>query len=165
MADGNVPDEKFAEFDALLQRLLKYTEESWGKATAYDTAITVAGYGAFFALWSGVAIDVTSVARDVTAALMGVSLLCYIGWHIILMLARHWHDSALVEVIATKQSPAEMIQEWTSLEDKQRSTLLGLQGRLWKPVFGTAVLTGAAGALTLIYNCIAIATRLPQLTG
>lgn len=154
-----------ADVDALLQRLLKYTEESWGKATAYDTAITVAGYGAFFALWSGVAKDITPVSRDVTVALMGVSLLLYISWHITLMLARHWHDRALIDVTNAGHPPAKMIEEWSKVEDRQRATLLSIQGRLWMPVFGLAVLTGVGGALTLIYNCVAAAVSLPQLTG
>ena len=155
----------FAALDALLSRLLRFTEESWGKAAAYDTAITVAGYGAFFALWSGVAKDVTPVTRAVTAALIGVSVLLYVGWHILLMLARHWHDKALVGVTSSDLALDEMLRNWSEIEQRQRTTLLWIQGYFWRPVFGGAVVTGVAGAFTLIYNCLAAATGLPQLTG
>ena len=60
---------------AIYERRLKFTEASWDKASAYDTAITVAGYAAFFGLWGGVSGDVSSAARNATAALMGLSLL------------------------------------------------------------------------------------------
>src|SRR5579884_2414890 len=94
--------------DAVLGRLLKFTEDSWGKATAYDTAIIVAGYGAFFALWSEVSKDVTPAARDITAALIGISVLLYIAWHVVEMLARHWYDREFIDV-ATSQKPPEQI--------------------------------------------------------
>lgn len=45
------------DVDAIYERRLRLVESSWDKASAYDTAITVAGYAAFFALWRDLAED------------------------------------------------------------------------------------------------------------
>jgi hypothetical protein len=76
------------DLDAIYERRLKFVDDAQGKATAYDTAITVAGYGAFFGLWAGVASDVAPKVRAATAALMGISLLLYVSWVMLAMLNR-----------------------------------------------------------------------------
>lgn len=153
------------DLDAVLERRLKFVSEAWGYASAYDTAITIAGYGAFFALWAGVADDVTSAARATTATLMGISLLLYIGWTITMMMARHLHDREFIASITKAQTAADAIAEWDRVETRKRDNLIRIQHRFWMPVFGGAVGTALAGTLTLVYNCLAIATGLPQLTG
>jgi hypothetical protein len=148
------------DLDAIYERRLKFVDEAHGKATAYDTAITIAGYGAFFALWSGVAGDVSPTARTATAALIGVSLLFYIGWTMLAMLTRHRYDKEFVEAIQKSQSPDEAIAEWDMVDLKKRLAQLSLL-RWWRFIYGTAVLTGVSGALLLVYNAVAVATGLP----
>lgn len=142
------------DVDAIYERRLKMAEASWDKASAYDTAITVAGYAAFFALWSGVADDVTPIARTATAALIGVSLLLYIGWTMLVMLTRHSHDREFAATLGKSQQPIDAINDWDSIERKRIRALIAVQ-RFWIPVFGTAVVTGVSGALLLIYSCLA----------
>jgi hypothetical protein len=143
------------DLSAIYERRLKFVDDAHGKASAYDTAITVAGYGAFFALWSGVAGDVTPAARTTTAALIGVSLLFYIGWTMLAMLTRHRHDREFVAAIQKSQSPGEAIIEWDLADLRKRKAQLSLL-RWWALIYGTALATGVGGALLLIYNCIAV---------
>lgn len=153
------------EIDQILERRLKFADDAWGKATAYDTAITVAGYGAFFALWSQVAEDVTPAARTASAFLMGVSLTLYIVWHLASMLARHRYDKQIIASTRKAQPAIDTINEWDAWENKKNEGLLWLQARLWWPVFGTAVLTGALGAGVFLYNAAAVVLDLPRLVG
>lgn len=153
------------EVDAILERRLRFAADAYGKATAYDTAITVAGYGAFFALWAGVAADVTPAARSTSAALMGVSLVLYIAWHLLTMMARHRFDREMVAATRKAQPAIDVINEWDQWETRKTKGLLWLQARFWRPIFGTAVLTGALGAGTLVYSSLAVVLDLPQLVG
>lgn len=153
---------RLEDLDAIYERRLKLVEAAWGKATAYDSAITVAGYGAFFALWSQVADDVTATARTITAALIGVSLLLYISWAMLVMLARHRHDREFAATIGKSQPPIDAINEWDSIERKRNLTMIRIQ-RFWMPVFGMSVLTGVSGALLLIYSCMARAWGWPPI--
>ena len=149
------------DLDAIYERRLKFVDDAQGKATAYDTAITVGGYGAFFGLWAGVAADVTSKARVATAALIGISLLLYVSWTMLAMLTRHRHDKEFVAAIQKSRSPGDAIVEWDAIDLKKRAAQLSLL-RWWAPIYGTALLSGVAGALLLIYNCLAAAIELPQ---
>jgi hypothetical protein len=149
---------------AIYDRRLQLIEKVWGSATAYDTAITIGGYGAFFALWAGVAEDVSSVARVTTAALMGVSLFLYIGWQILNMLVRHRHDAEFSAAAMKAQPALDAINEWDQIEVRKTKAMIAVH-RYWQPIFGGSVMFGFAGAATLIYNCVAVAVGLPQLTG
>jgi hypothetical protein len=143
------------DLDAIYARRLKLVDEAYGKAAAYDTAITVAGYGAYFALWSGVAHDVGAVVRNGSAALMGVSLLLYIGWTMLGMLTRHRYDEEFVASIQRTQPVADAILEWDAVERKKQKAQLGLQ-RWWAPVYGSSVISGVLGALLLVFGCLAV---------
>lgn len=116
----------------------------------------VAGYGAFFALWAGVADDVAKAARNASVALMGVSLLIYIGWTVANMLVRHRFDR---EFAATMQRDGGLLDEinaWDAVEQKKIKGMFSLQ-RWWPTVFGVSVLSGVGGALTLIAAALNIA--------
>lgn len=148
------------DIEAIYERRLRFAESAWDKASTYDAAITVAGYAAFFALWSQVAGDVSPAARTLIAALLGVSLLLYIGWAILLMLTRHWHDREFAALIGTERQPIEAINAWDSIERRRNRALLRVQ-RFWWPVFGTSALAGMGGGLLLIYSCLARTFGLP----
>lgn len=158
---ADVVSDELELIDTVLDRRLKFASEAWGYASAYDTAITVAGYGAFFALWAGVADDLTPAARAITVVLMAVSVLLYVTWTMLLMLVRHSWDGEFVRAMEIEDVRAA-IEVWDDIEDRKRKRLLAIQNRWWGLVFGSAVVTGFAGAFVLVYNCLAVATGLPQ---
>lgn len=153
------------DVELLLEQRRKFSGEQWSLASAYDSAITVAGYGAFFGLWAGVAKDITPVARAATAFLMGTSLLLYILWTLGSMVARHRFDAQFAASMKKNQDAATAFLEWDAIERTKQAYLLWVQSRFWLPVFGTTVFLGLSGTLVLIYNSLAVATGLPQLTG
>ncbi|MDF7774895.1 hypothetical protein P1X14_06540 [Sphingomonas sp. AOB5] len=151
--------------ERLLEQRRKFSGEQWSSANTYDAAIIVAGYGAFFALWAGVSDDITPFARVTTAFLMGISIALYIVWTMGVMVARHHHDREFAASMVKTQKPEEAFLEWDAIERKQMNFLQWIQRRLWMPFFGVTVLLGISGGLILIYNCLAVAAGLPQLTG
>lgn len=145
---ANEPQVHFIDPDDLEQvyaRRLKFVDEAHGHAAAYDTAIIVAGYGAFFALWAGVADDVTKVARNASAGLMGLSLLLFIGWTIGAMLTRHRYDMEFAKAMRRGQGLLDEMNAWDVVEQKRIKAMMSLQ-RWWPAIFWPSVIAGVAGA-------------------
>ena len=156
--------EELALFEAVLERMIKHQAAAYGNAATYDTAITIAGYGAFFALWGGLSKDLTPATRGLSAALIGVSLVFYIGWQITSMFTRHRFDRDYM--LAVKQTDAAAVMSaWSELDQKLDRAIMTLQGRFWRPVFGLSYATGMFGVGVLIYNAAAMAFGWPQFTG
>ena len=166
MQRGQRKDDPIDLLQKVLDKQLAFVSAAWGQASAYDTAITVAGYGAFFALWSGTSADVTQAARVLSAALMGISLALYIAWNLVVMLGRHKFDLEYVAILSgPNRDPQHIIAEWEKVDAKLVRQQMSLVYRLWPIIFRGSVLFGFAGAATLIYNYIALLTGLPELIG
>ena len=145
-------------------RLITLSSETYGHAAAYDNAVIIAGYAAFFALWSGVASDITPTARLVTVALMGVSLVLYITWHMIQMLTRQYWDRKLAATFAHVGNPMTFDQLYLAA-DQKRGIALQRTLRFWPYIFVPSLAFGLGGAVTLSYNALAVVLGWPQLTG
>lgn len=126
----------------------------YGHASAYDNAIIIAGYAAFFALWAGVAEDVSRNCRLVTVALMGVSLLLYITWHVMQMLTRQRFESARANTFAFSDDATRFNAEWERI-DQQHSIAQMKVMRFWLPIFVPTLGLGIIGGMTLAYNALA----------
>ena len=110
----------------------------------------------------GLAHDVSAEARTATAALMGVSLLLYIGWTMLMMLVRHRYDREFAASAGKTQEPIAAINEWDAIQRKRGDALIAVH-RFWMPVFGGSVVTGVAGALLLTYSCLSRALSWPAI--
>jgi hypothetical protein len=152
------------EAEKVRERLIALSSETYGHAAAYDNAVIIAGYAAFFALWSGVANDITPMARLVTVALMGVSLVLYISWHMIQMLTRQYADRERAAAFAHVGNPETFDQLWKEAEQR-RGIALQRTLRFWPFIFVPSLAFGLAGATTLAYNALAVVLGWPQLTG
>jgi hypothetical protein len=152
------------EAEKVRDRLIALSSEAYGHAAAYDNAVVVAGYAAFFALWSGVANDITPTARLITVALMGASLVLYITWHMIQMLTRQYWDRALGATFAHVGNPMTFDQLYLEV-DQKRGIALQRTLRFWPYIFVPSLAFGMGGAVTLSYNALAVVLGWPQLTG
>lgn len=165
--EGAEPDaSEDAAFEAHLKlvqdRLISVSAQIFGHATGYDNAIMIAGYAAFFALWSGVADDISFHGRLVTAGLMCISLLLYIAWQIIQMLTRQkfeWKRGALFEYA---DDPQRFLSDWDAIDKQLHAAMLRLM-RLWPVIFVPTVITGFTGGGVLAYHALASAFQWPQL--
>lgn len=146
----------------LRERFVALSSEAYGQAAAYDNAIIVAGYAAFFALWSGSAGDITRLARVTTLALMGISLLLYITWHMIQMLTRQSFDRERAAAFAFQNDFQKFDELW---KDVERRRGIGLQRvlRFWPYIFIPSLVSGFAGAAVLTYSALSVVLGLPQL--
>lgn len=61
-------------------KLIELQSKSTRTAAAYDNAVMLGGYVAFFALWSGVQENVSLMCRLATVGMIGISLVCYLTW-------------------------------------------------------------------------------------
>lgn len=143
-------------------RLIAYYADAYGHAAAYDSVIIVAGYAAFFALWSAVTEDISTAARLVTVALMGGSLLFYIAWHIIQMLTRQKSEWRRAAAFRFHDDPTRFNAEWIAIDQAQSKNELRVM-RLWPWIFIPAVALGFAGGGLLAYHALAAVLGWPQL--
>lgn len=89
--------------------------------------------------------------RTATVALMGVSLLLYIGWTIASMLARHRYDFEFSSAMRSDGDLLREMNDWDAVERKKIKGMISLQ-RWWPAVFYTSFATGVGGASVLIFG-------------
>jgi hypothetical protein len=162
VGSGNEIEEAIAEAEALLahqqgvrDKLIKLQSEIYGTAAAYDNGVIIAGYVAFFALWAGTAKDLSHLCRLATVALMGTSLMFYMGWHIIQMLTRQRYEFKMADVFKSAEDPERFNREWAETAQKQDIATVRLM-RFWPYVFVPALASGFAAGAVLTYNALAV---------
>lgn len=145
-------------------KLIDLQSKSTSSAAAYDSAVMLGGYVAFFALWGGVEQNVTTTCRLLTAGMMCVSLVCYMAWQVLQMLTRQWFEWKLVAVFNQARDPPKFNSEWLKVSQEHGIATAKVM-RFWPWLFVPALLFGLAGAITLSYNALAVVLQWPQLTG
>lgn len=160
--EAEIAAEEERELKVLLEKRVKFAGEVYGVASGYDNAIVVAGYAAFFALWSGVSKDVGTVTRSLAAAMMGLSLILYIAWHLHVMLSRNRYDTKVGELLRSDASARSILHQWDKIDAQRQAASLRTRS-LWPWIFQPAVVLGAIGALVLVLGCLANALGLTKL--
>lgn len=144
---------------------IEYHRDMYGFANSYDNILMLAGYGAFFALWAGIADDVTEVTRAICVVGLGISLISYIVWQLIQMLTRQRWEFERAEAFERELEPEAFNDIW----DKALEKYTKRQNReiriYWPITFGTSVILGIGSGIFLVSQAIAIAFGLPQFTG
>lgn len=136
--------------------------EVFSKAAAYDNGVILAGYVAFFALWAGSSKDVSQLCRLVTVALMGTSLLCYMGWHVLQMLTRQTYEFKLAKVMKLVGDAKRFNEEWAKTMIEEQRAMVQIM-RFWPFLFVPAVGFGFIAGGVLTYNSLAVIFDWPQL--
>lgn len=134
--------------DARISRLVTRHAEAQAKAKEYTNFVIVAGYAAFFALWSGVASDLPSQPRCASAALIGVSLLVFIGWEITTMVARDAADRPFDDICYDVYPTDDFEGRW----ERAAAAAARIHNRYrkaWPWVLGVSIVTGLGGAAIL----------------
>jgi hypothetical protein len=153
-----------AHLKDVCDKAIELQSKSTSTAAAYDNAVMLAGYVAFFALWSGVKDELTSICRLVTVGVIGISLVCYLSWQILQMLSRQWFEWRLVGVLKLANDPARFNADWIRVsQDYEKASIKVM--RFWPWLFVPALVFGLAGGITLSYNALAVVFGWPELTG
>lgn len=143
-------------------KLIKLQSEAYSSAMAYDNAVILAGYVAFFALWAGVNQDISSLARLLTVALMAGSLMLYIAWHILQMLTRQRFEWKLAAVFNFADDAPRFNREWIETTQRMNIAVARLM-RFWPWIFVPAVVLGFLAAGVLSYSALAVILGWPQI--
>ncbi|HZG10170.1 MAG TPA: hypothetical protein VEZ70_14435 [Allosphingosinicella sp.] len=149
----------------LVELKVQHAGEVYGFAAAYDNAIILGGYAAFFGLWAGLSGELTPVCRAATAALMGISLMAYIVWHVAQMLNRQRFEGERAAAFDLHKDPPAFLAEWEAIRLRYEASWVTLI-RYWRPAFLVSLGAGMLGAGILVWNAAAFALNLPlQLRG
>ena len=143
-------------------KLIDLNSKTFSTAAAYDNAVMLGGYVAFFALWGGVETSVSPLCRLLTAGLMAVSLMSYIGWNIVQMLTRQFYEFKCAAILKNADHPSRFNAEWVKAAHDFEIASARLM-RFWPFLFLPAVVFGFAGAGVLAYSSLAVAFGWPQL--
>ena len=134
--------------DARLNRLVARHGEVMGKARDYTNIIIVAGYVAFFTLWAGIADDLDVLVRCLTAGLLGLSLVVFVGWEIAGMVIRVIAERPFGELDPTDHYPGDFEERW----DRAMAVSIRMQRQYitaWPWVLGVSAGPGLAGGALL----------------
>lgn len=148
----------------LRDRRIQYATDVYGVTNAYDNAVTLAGYAAFFALWAGTANDIVAFARLVTVFLMSISLMLYIGFVIWQMLVRQKFEHEMADCFDLAGNPKDFNQTWEDIEARRNKAMMATL-KFWPYVFLPSIVFGFAAAFVLSINALSAAFGWPQLTG
>jgi hypothetical protein len=155
-----------AQAELLKERYIEFHSALFSSTSKYDNAVILGGFAAFFALWAGTAGDIPRFARLITVALMGLSLMVYIGVTVGQMLLRQFHvEWKRGDVFEKYASDAVAFnKEWAKI-DKSYNEKLGKLLRPFVMGFWVSLGSGFAAGLLLTYSALAVAFGWPVLVG
>ena len=132
------------------QRLIENQAALFDKAQAYNNFVVTLGYAGFFGIWATVRGSMNPWDVKLLAVILGISLLLFIVWTIIQMLAVMKGTVALGEVIGTPHSSMEdHINAIVAQELENKRQTIRLQ-KMWRWFFVSTVITGFSAAIGLI---------------
>jgi hypothetical protein len=135
-------------------RIITLNSQVFGAAATYDQVIVLAGYAAFFALWSGVAKDVSHTLRLAAVALMGISLMLYIAWTVMQMITRQRYEYERAALFAFAQDAPRFNQAWVETDARAGSAQMKLL-RWWPWIFVPSLALGVIAGAVLTYSALA----------
>ncbi len=156
------PAQDSAREEVARQKLIEVAvleERTMDRAKSYEQLIVGLGYGAILALWAGVAHDIPRWDALLSAALVGASLLIYIGYHLYTLVWLTIWQRRMQDVANLQLPPTQTLALWNE-KNAQRWTSSRRFLGVWMIVFPIEVILAFAGAIDLI---VTAATR--ALTG
>jgi hypothetical protein len=132
-------------------------DRTFDRAKSYEQLIIGLGYGAFFALWGTIASKIPRSEALISAGLMGVSLVCYLGFHVWLMVwAQTWQLRINEATSRAELNFSGRLTEFRKLQFERYSKSKGFLF-VWRILFPIQVIFGFLGALAVIYSAFAAA--------
>jgi hypothetical protein len=96
MSDEEQDQESIApQLREFYDAVLAFQSKAMGEASAYNQVIVLAGYAAFFAIWSSVTGSVPKWVTLICGGLMLISVVVYVGWTVINMIFLKTHYVAM----------------------------------------------------------------------
>lgn len=127
----------------------------YDRAHAYTNAIILAGYAAFFAIWSFTRDMVPDRPELLAALLMTISCAVFVGWELLQMISRTWTLLKVTAAFGRSSRDAEALQRLAAYGDNgggtgnMRTTMFA-----WSVVLVVTVGTGVSAAGILVWAFI-----------
>lgn len=127
---------------------IRFHIEANKTARHYTNIIMVAGYAAFFALWSSVSKDLDSKERLLIAGLLSISLISFVAWEIAKSYVTMMQSDLISTAIWKSTSRSDLAG---SVENLERNISLQDQKlqSFWPLSYFTSVSTGLTGGALL----------------
>ncbi|HEY8085003.1 MAG TPA: hypothetical protein VIE69_05310 [Methylophilaceae bacterium] len=129
------------ELKALKDRqewLLKATSLLYDKSASYTNLIMVAGYAAYFAMWSNTVSLISACLARVSAALMLISLITFIFWEVTKMILIALNNKNLAQV---SLAPLSEFQSMLQAQQLKENRLMARLAKAWPTVLFIAIPT------------------------
>jgi hypothetical protein len=137
---------KSIDAEQFLDKTLEFQSRAVEISQSHTQVIILAGYAAFFALWSAMALDVSRPWALLSGFLMIVSVIIFVGWTVAgLVFAKVATERAMA---VYQSGPVDF---WERYQEAERNNLQGRSRIMWfwKPVVATAGSTALLAASTL----------------
>jgi hypothetical protein len=141
-----------ANLQERMDNYIKSQGELFVKAETYAKAVILLGFAGIFGIWSFVRDYLSTDSANTSAILIGVSLLVYVSYTIGTVIntsIAQFRFNALPH-----ETPSAFFAAVDALSVKQKAKSKG-QARLWMIQIVLTTGFGYAGALLLLYNCVA----------
>lgn len=136
--------------DKLDQRIMSHQSMLFDKSQAYINFIVTLGYAGFFAIWNLVKDFMHPWDMKIVAICLGTSLLIFITWTLIAMLASTASVNRVAKAIRENQNNRDELAEAVELAERE-NLKRGLWLQIfWRPTFIASVLTGFLSGITLL---------------
>lgn len=139
-------DEVRERAQAFFEAAAAYQSRMLEASSGYNQIVVLGGYAGFFAIWSGTAAALPRWLVLVSGALMGFSLIVYVGWTIYGMIVRASHMQRMMDEI--KKGPEGFLPRVQAAEAKG-AIAVNHYMRFWKPVLWAACAPALVAACLL----------------
>jgi hypothetical protein len=120
----------------------------YSSASTYSNLIMLGGYAGVFALWQLTKNHLSKQATLITAFLMSISILLFVGYEIYKMIHHSWFFRRLNKLLISYIKESERIDAWKiAWQEYSR-----LESRVWIFFLVPTVLTGFGAGILLLNN-------------
>ena len=134
------------ELDDFFERTIEFQTKAVTLAEGHIQVIILAGYAAYFALWSTMAAHIPSWAMLASGALMLISVIVFVGWTVAGLVFAKVATERTMKVY--NDGPIDF---WTRCQEAERKNLAGRQRlmKFWQAIVACAGVTALAAAVLL----------------
>lgn len=124
--------------------LLSYQSKALENSAAYNQVIILAGYAAFFAVWSTVADQIPQWVMLLSGALMVISVIVYVGWTVVGMVVLQSYNARMVAELS--KGYEGFYSRLAAVEEQG----LRLRGRLLKRWLAVVIVAGSTALVAAV---------------
>lgn len=137
---------KSIDVDTFFERTIEFQAKAVGIAEAHIQVIVLAGYAAYFALWSAMAAELPAWALLASGALMTISVVVFVGWTVAGLIFAKFSTDRILNVY--RDGTLDFLPRYQQAEEHNLASRAKIM-RWWAPVVAVAGFTALTAALIL----------------